>query len=92
MDYAALAIDTSISMKDLTVSKTKANANGEVTLYCTAGGVEVTLFLSKLVDANGNVITADTYKGKVIDVKGLVDQYYENYQIRVIDANDITVH
>lgn len=91
-DYAALALDTSISFKDLSVTDSKENANGEVTLYCKSGDVKITLFLSKLVDADGNAITKSTYLGKTIDVRGLVDQYYENYQIRVISASDITVH
>ena len=92
IDYAAMALDTSISMKNLSVTDTKANANGEVTLYCTSEGVKITFFLGKLIDADGNVVTADTYKGKTIDAKGIVDKYYEKYQIRVMSASDITVH
>ena len=92
-DYAALALDTSISFKDLTVTDGKQNqSNGEVTLYCKSGDTKITLFLGKLLDGNGNAITKDAYIGKTIDVKGLVDQYYENYQIRVLSANDITIH
>ena len=84
--YAELALDTSISMNNLEVVSTKANANGEVTLTCTSGGVNIKVFLGKLEG-----VTDQTYAYKVINVKGLVDKYYENYQIRVLTVNDITV-
>jgi hypothetical protein len=45
-----------------------------------------------LTDDNGNVITADAYKGKTIDVKGIVDCFDGDYQIKVMDDNYITVH
>ena len=44
-----------------------------------------------LRDADGNVITADAYQGKTIDVKGVVDFFSGDYQIKVFSASDITV-
>ncbi|MBO7250425.1 MAG: thermonuclease family protein [Clostridia bacterium] len=90
-DYAELALDTSISMNDLVVTSTKANDKGEVTLTCSSGGVTIKVFLGLLYDADGNRITKDTYANKIINVRGLVDKYYENYQIRVLSVEDITV-
>ena len=84
--YAELARDTSISMNDLVVTRTKANSKGEVTLTCTKGGVVIKVFLGKLEG-----VTAQTYANKIINVKGLVDKYYEDYQIRVLTTDDITV-
>lgn len=91
-DYAELALDTSISMKDLAVADTKTNQKGEVTLYCTKDGVRISLFLGLMYDKDSNRVTAEAFAGKTIDVKGLVDKYYENYQIRVLSPDDITVH
>ena len=45
-----------------------------------------------LTDDNGNIITADAYKGKTIDVKGIVDCFDGDYQIKVMDDNYITIH
>ncbi len=89
--YAELALDTSISMKDLLVVDTRVNKNNEVTLYCnSSNGVRVQIFLGEMYIGDVRV-TADTYKNKIIDVRGLVDKYYENYQIRVLESSDITV-
>jgi DNA/RNA endonuclease YhcR with UshA esterase domain len=37
------------------------------------------------------VITADAYEGKTIDVKGIVDYFSGDYQIKVFSASDIIV-
>ena len=89
--YAELALDTSISMNDLVVTSTKVNAKNEVTLTCSNGGVTIKVFLGLLYDADGNRVTKDTYANKIINVRGLVDKYYEDYQIRVLSVDDITV-
>ena len=89
--YAELALDTSISFEGLDVTSTKINDNGEVTLTCEQGNNKIKVFLGALKDADGNPITEKTYAGETINVKGLVDKYYENYQVRVTSASDITV-
>ena len=89
--YAELALDTSISFEGLDVTSTKINDNGEVTLTCEQGDNKIKVFLGALKDADGNPITDQTYAGETINVKGLVDKYYENYQVRVTSASDITV-
>lgn len=92
-DYAALVLDTSISMKDLKVTRVKVSqSSGEITLYCTSNGAEINLFLGDLKDENGNPVQPSLFEDRIIDVKGLVDKYYENYQIRVMSLNDITIH
>lgn len=96
-DYAELAMSSSISMKDLyvkdvytTVSNT--DSNGAMTLTCEVDGITVTVRTAVLRDENKNVITADAYKGKTIDVQGIIDYFSGEYQIKVISAKDINVH
>lgn len=96
-DYAALAMSSSISMANLkvidvytTVSNT--DSNGAMTLTCEVDGVKVTVRTVVLRDENKEVITADAYMGKTIDVKGIIDYFSGEYQIKVISAKDITVH
>ena len=89
--YAELALDTSISMSGLVVTSTKVNKNNEVTLTCEKDGDTIKVFLGLLYDADGNCVTGKEYANKKIDVKGLVDKYYDNYQIRVLSVADITV-
>ena len=45
-----------------------------------------------LTDKDGNLVTADIYEGKTIDVKGIVDYYNGSYQIKVFSADNITIH
>ena len=97
-DYAELALGTSIEMKNLYVKSvytTKSDndsSNGAMTLTCEVDGVTIDVRTIVLTDDNGNIITADAYKGKTIDVKGIVDCFDGDYQIKVMDDNYITVH
>ncbi len=96
--FAQLAVATSISMKNLKVVDTYTTTNpdssdvGAMTLTCEVDGVEVSIRTEVLKDADGNVITADLFDGKTIDVKGIVDCYDGEYQIRVFSVNDIVIH
>ena len=97
-DYAELAMGTSIEMRDLYVKRVyttqsdNANSDGAMTLTCEANGVTIDVRTIVLTDDNGNVITADAFQGKTIDVKGIVDLYNDNYQIRALTMNEITIH
>ena len=97
-DYAELAMGTSVEMKNLyvksvyTTQSDKDTSNGAMTLTCEANGVTVSVRTIVLTDDSGNVITADAYRGKTIDVKGIVDCFDGDYQIKVMDDNYITVH
>ena len=98
LKYAEVALGTSIEMKDLyvksvyTTQSDNDNSNGAMTLTCEVNGVTVDVRTIVLTDDNGNVITADAYRGKTIDVKGIVDCFDGDYQIKVMDDNYITVH
>ena len=96
--YAAMAMSTSIEMKGLTVvdsytTKTEGSASkGAFTLTCMVDGKVVDVRTTVLVDKDGNLVTADIYEGKTIDVKGIVDYYNGSYQIKVFSADNITIH
>ena len=98
-DYAALVMSTSVEMQNLTVidayttDNEESSSNGAMTLTCEAeDGTVLTVRTAVLRDDNGNIITADAYMGKTIDVKGVVDYYGGAYQIKVFSASRITVH
>lgn len=95
-DYAALAMSTSISMKDLVVTDVytttgSTSSNGAMTLTCEAEGITVIVRTEVLRDENGKTITADAFLGKTIDVLGIIDCFDGVYQIKIISAKDITV-
>lgn len=96
--YAELIMNTTVSMNNLVVKDIYTTKNedsssyGAMTLTCEANGVTVYIRTVVLSDDNGELITEDMYKEKTIDVKGIVDFYDDNYQIKVFDAKDILIH
>lgn len=92
IDYAALVLDTSISMKYLKVTRTYTSQKGDVTVYCSSNGTEIILFLGTLLDAEGKPVVGSAFEGKTLDVKGIVDKFNDKYQIHVTSMSDITVN
>ncbi len=94
-DYAALAMDTSIQMNNLLVTKAQlrdsSSADGLMVLTCEADGAEVQICLADLRDEAGELIAEDTYLNQIIDVKGYVDYFNGTYQIRVFSQENITI-
>lgn len=94
--YAELAINTTIEMRDLYVKSVHTtvnseNSKGAMTLTCTApDGSTIIVRTEVLKDGDGNIVTESYFKGKTIDVKGLVG-YYNGYQIKLISLGDVVV-
>ncbi len=95
--YAEAAMNTSISMTNLKVNSVHTTTNedsssyGAMTLNCEADGIPVTVRTVVLVDETGKLITEEAYAGKTIDVKGIIDYFDGQYQIKVFSAKDITI-
>jgi len=95
-DYAALTLNTSISMKNLKVNSVYTTAQGDskgaMTLSCTAeDGTKIELRTIVLYK-DGQLVTADYFNGKTIDVKGFVDCFDGDYQIEIYSVDDVTIH
>ena len=96
--YAQLALSTSLRMENLVVKQvytttdTESSSKGAMTLSCEVDGIPVTVRTAVLLDENGELITADAFLGRTIDVKGIVEYFNGNYQIKVFSAKNITVH
>lgn len=96
--FAELAIYSSVSMKGLKVVDTYTTTNeessskGAITLTCKADGEEIAVRTIVLYDKAGNLVTASRFAGKTIDVKGIVDYFDGDYQIKVYSLDDITIH
>ena len=99
LPYAQLAMSTSVQMNDLyvrdvyTTNDEESSSYGAMTLTCeSSNGVIISVRTVVLTDAEGNLITEDVYLGQTIDVKGIVDYFNGDYQIKVFSANNITIH
>lgn len=95
--YAALAMNTSVEIRNLYVMDAYTTKNedsaskGAFTLYCRVNGIPVTVRTVVLHDENGNLITQDAYMGRTINVRGIVDYFSGDYQIKVFSDKDITI-
>ena len=74
-----------------TTTDPDSSQNGAMTLHCDCGGTAVTVRTKVLYDENKNLITADAFEGKTIDVKGLIGRYDGDCQIIVFSAENITI-
>ncbi len=96
--YAEMALASTVSMKALVVTDVyttedpDSSSNGAMTLTCKAGDKEVTVRTAILCDENGDLVTADAFIGKTIDVRGIVDNFDGEYQIKVFTLSDITIN
>jgi valyl-tRNA synthetase len=96
--YAQLAMNTSVEMRNLTVTDVyttdneDSSSNGAITLYCQVDGYDIQVRTTVLKNADGSLITQDRYVGKTIDVKGIIDYYQGEYQIKVFVPEQITIH
>lgn len=92
--FAECALNSSVSMKNLKVKSIYTTSQGEskgaMTLTCEVDGITISV-RTLVLRVNGELVTADAYKGKTINVKGIVDYFDGDYQIKVHSANDITI-
>ena len=93
--YAELALNTTIEMHDLYVKSVYTTNNGgdsdgAMTLTCTNGKYTITVRTNVLIK-DGQVVTESYFKGKTIDVKGLVATFDGSYQIKLLSLDSVVV-
>ena len=98
-DYAKLALSSSISMNNLvvksvyTTSNPDSSSKGAMTLTCECDGKTIsvrTVVLYEGTGADRKLVTADKFEGKTINVKGIIDYFDGQYQIKLYSMNDVT--
>ena len=94
-DYAHLALGTTVEMQNLTVKDVyttvdeESSSYGALTLTCEADGQTILVRTVPLYNGN-TAVRADDFLNKIIDVKGIVDIYEGQYQVKVFTFNSIT--
>lgn len=97
VDFAEMALGTSVSMKNMKVDRVYTTTNetssskGAMTLTCMTKGYKISVRTAVMRDADGNLITAEAYEGKIINVKGILEDYSGTYQIQVFTPDDIEI-
>ena len=99
-DYGALALHSTISATNLTVqsvytTNSDTASKGALTITCkdAQGRIIDIRTASKLVHTDGQtiVVASDFPRGTVLSVKGIVDYYDGDYQIKVFNIRDIVI-
>lgn len=96
-NYAELALGTSVTMENLkvvdvyTTTNEDSSSKGAMTLECQVNGQNISVRTTVFYDENGELMTKEDYLGKTIDVKGIVDYFSGDYQIKVFTPKNIIV-
>ncbi len=94
LNYGEAILGTTVTVKDLTVTKVYTtdnggNSDGAISITCSDGkGTTITVRTEVLKDENGNLITEDMFIGKTMTVKGVIEKFNNNYQVKVYRIAD----
>ena len=97
-DYGELAHYSTVTVKNLTVQSvykttSDTDSNGALTITCKdENGITIKIrTAAKLTWSDkSDVVESDFPKGTVISVKGIIDSFNGEYQIKVFNINDVT--
>lgn len=98
-NYGELAHYSTVTVKDLTVESVytttaeTSDDKGAMSITCKAeDGTTIVVRTEVLIDAEGNLVTQDIFPaGTKITVRGIVDSYNGQHQVRVFAIGDITI-
>jgi DNA/RNA endonuclease YhcR with UshA esterase domain len=74
-----------------TTNNEESSSNGAMSLTCEVDGRTITVRTTVFRDADGNLMTEEDYLGKTINVRGVVDYFSGDYQIKVFVPSDIEI-
>lgn len=95
--YAQLALGTSVEMTGLyvqaayTTENEDSSSNGAITLFCESEGEQVNVRLMPMKDETGAPIEQERYIGKTVSVRGIVDIFDGEYQIKVFMNDSVRI-
>ena len=99
MSYGSVALHSTATIKNLTIlsvyTTQQGSSKGAMSLTCAdQDGNVITVRTIVLTDSTThNQVTASSFPvGSVIDVKGVVDFYEDEYQIKLFSIKDVTFH
>lgn len=95
--FHAISISSAVAVKNLLVidvyTTKQGNSAGAMTLTCKGeDGSVIEVRTEVIYDNDNNLVTKDDLLNKTIDIRGIVDQYEGDYQIRVYNFKDITIY
>ncbi len=99
LDVGFLTMHSTVTVKNLTITKLYTTNNGgssdgAITITCVdENGKQFIVRTEVLKDSTGAIVPQSKFPvGSVIDVKGVVDAYNGEYQVKLLSFNDVTFH
>jgi endonuclease YncB( thermonuclease family)/DNA/RNA endonuclease YhcR with UshA esterase domain len=96
-DYAELALGSSIKLENLkvksmyTTDDENSGSRGAISITCEVDGVTIVIRTAVLYDNDNKIITESYFEGKTIDVKGFVDCFNGQYQVKLLSIKDVDI-
>jgi len=96
-DYAELALGSSIKLENLkvksmyTTDDETSGSRGAISITCEVDGVTIVIRTAVLYDNDNKIITESYFEGKTIDVKGFVDCFNGQYQVKLLSIKDVDI-
>ena len=95
--YAELALGSSIKLENLkvksmyTTDDENSGSRGAISITCEADGVTVVIRTAVLYGEDNKIITESYFEGKTITVKGFVDCFNGQYQVKLLSIKDVDI-
>lgn len=96
-DYSFIGLHSTVSLKNLKITdvdtQTTGSSVGAIYIDCVDDdGNEIVLRTNVLLNSDGTTVKEDAFPvGSTIDVKGILDVFDGNYQIKILSASDIVI-
>jgi endonuclease YncB( thermonuclease family)/DNA/RNA endonuclease YhcR with UshA esterase domain len=96
-DYAELALGSSIKLENLkvksmyTTDDENSGSRGAISITCEVDGVTIVIRTAVLYDNDNKIITESYFEGKTINVKGFVDCFNGQYQVKLLSIKDVDI-
>ena len=97
LNYGEAIMSSTVTVENLKVTDLYTTHNGgdndgAISITCQAAdGTVIVVRTEVLEDENGKLITQDQFANKTITVKGLIEKYEGQYQVKVYRADQITI-
>lgn len=83
---------TTIELDSLYISEVeKCSSDGSMTLKCIDGEESILLYISSLLDKDGNILTPQFFLNKTISLRGILTRYSGLLQIKLLSSDDFSL-
>ncbi|MDE7161539.1 MAG: thermonuclease family protein [Anaeroplasmataceae bacterium] len=98
LEFTLVQLNNLVVKRTYTTNTEGSSSNGAISIYCEVDGKEITVRTVVMVDKENkyltdknNIVLAENFKDKTIDVIGVLEKYEGKYQVKLISMDDVTI-